>query len=242
MTPDAYRSAQQSVLAELASYLLAVLRLAPAQPTAQQWADLIAAAYPAVYRARMDAWRVATDWYAAQRAIQIGESGPVDLPRRNYDPAALDKAWRRVLKPALDALGDGERLNADRQAQAVATAQRHAAAAGRDAVVDAARHDPEALGYARVATGASTCAFCLMLTSRGPVYRSADSALLRDGTGEPYHDWCDCIAAPVFVRDDWPGREDYLSAARAWRDHGGDLRSFRRWLTSRDTDQAAAAA
>ena len=39
-------------------------------------------------------------------------------------------------------------------------------------------------GWARVATGAETCAWCLMLVSRGPVYMGADTAGLSRDTSE----------------------------------------------------------
>ena len=61
--------------------------------------------------------------------------------------------------------------------------------------------------------------FCLMLISRGPVYRSEDTA----GAGSAYHDHCDCRIVPVFGDAvDWPGRaeheraEDFYRAALRW--------------------------
>lgn len=51
-------------------------------------------------------------------------------------------------------------------------------------------------GFARVPSGSETCAFCLMLASRGAVYRSAKTA----GDGHRYHGKCDCV--PTLVRDE----------------------------------------
>ena len=50
--------------------------------------------------------------------------------------------------------------------------------------------------YARVPGGEDTCAFCNMLASRGPVYRSAESA----GADDPdhYHANCQCEIVPMF--------------------------------------------
>ncbi|WP_279020462.1 hypothetical protein [Mobiluncus mulieris] len=45
--------------------------------------------------------------------------------------------------------------------------------------------------------GATTCDFCLMLASRGPVYGSSETA---GGEGNKYHDHCDCIPVPVVGR------------------------------------------
>ncbi len=48
--------------------------------------------------------------------------------------------------------------------------------------------------YARVPTGDTTCAFCLMLASRGFVYHSAESA----GEFDSYHPHCDCQVVASF--------------------------------------------
>ena len=53
--------------------------------------------------------------------------------------------------------------------------------------------------WARVPSGAETCAWCRMLASRGAVYHSAQVA----GKGKSYHGDCDCV--PTLVR----GPEDY---------------------------------
>lgn len=51
-------------------------------------------------------------------------------------------------------------------------------------------------GWARVPTGAETCAFCLMLASRGGVYHTRELARL--GTsGKKYHGDCDCQPVPI---------------------------------------------
>lgn len=72
---------------------------------------------------------------------------------------------------------------------------------GRDTLVESVNADPKALGYARV-TDSSPCAFCAMLASRGPVYRSKGSA-----AGSQYHRHCGCTAEPVFSHHQpWPGQ------------------------------------
>ncbi len=48
--------------------------------------------------------------------------------------------------------------------------------------------------YARVPMGGETCTFCLMLASRGFVYKSAKTA----GEGRHYHDNCRCKVVPQF--------------------------------------------
>lgn len=48
--------------------------------------------------------------------------------------------------------------------------------------------------YARVPSGRETCGFCFMLSSRGFVYRSEETA----GSTHAYHEHCDCVIVPGF--------------------------------------------
>ena len=51
--------------------------------------------------------------------------------------------------------------------------------------------------YARVPTGTYTCNWCVMLASRGFVYKTAESA----GEGNQYHAHCDCLIVPAIRQD-----------------------------------------
>lgn len=91
-------------------------------------------------------------------------------------------------------------------------------------------------GWARVATGDETCAFCLMLISRGPVYLSAKGAGLdlhdagaadAIGGGEDVSEWmnewhigCDCKVIPVYDKLDWPGMDAAQRALELWNEAG----------------------
>ena len=243
MTPRE-RQRQRSLIAlALRAALLPVLRvgLRP-RPSPAEWAQMVEAAYPAVYRARVDSWRLSERAYRQERQRVLGQSGPVEFPRRNYPPEALDRALREMVKPRLDALSEDEDVPQVVIEEAVVVADRHAKDAGRQAQIDAARHDRRALGYARRLVGDYNCAFCTMLAGRGPVYRSADAALIRhDGrgrnaqaTGEPFHDRCDCEVVPVFNRADWQGRDQYLELSRLWDEHANSsLQDWRRYLDER---------
>ena len=250
MTPNE-RQRQRSLIAlALRAALLPVLRvgLRP-RPSPTEWAALVEASYPAVYRARMDSWRLAERAYREERQRVIGQAGPIEFPRRNYPPEALDRALREMVKPRLDALGDDDDVPQVVIEEAVAVADRHSKAPGRQAQIDAARHDPRALGYARRLTGSYNCAFCTMLASRGPIYRSADAALIRhDGrgrnataTGEPFHDHCDCETVAVFDEDDWEGRDQYLELSRLWDEHANSsLQDWRRYLDQQRVEEQPA--
>lgn len=63
----------------------------------------------------------------------------------------------------------------------------------RMAVEGNADHDPSQPRYARVPSGKYTCAFCVMLASRGWAYKSEESA---GGGDHRYHTHCDCMIIP----------------------------------------------
>lgn len=87
-------------------------------------------------------------------------------------------------------------------------------------------------GWARVATGRETCAWCLMLVSRGPVYYNARTAGLKlddesakdavlGGTdvSEFMNEWhigCDCQVVPVFDKANWAGKDAADRALALW--------------------------
>lgn len=100
-------------------------------------------------------------------------------------------------------------------------ATRHVQAGGRGVVIESVNQDQAALGWARVAS-ATGCAFCLMLASRGPAYKSEGTA---DFTA---HDHCNCGAEPAFDGYEW---NDVATRARdAWEaatDRGGEF--WQRW-------------
>jgi hypothetical protein len=70
----------------------------------------------------------------------------------------------------------------------------------RDTIARNAAKDPSRAMYARVPGGRDTCAFCLMLASRGAVYGSSSAA----GEMNKYHGKCDCVPTPVWSTDDLP--------------------------------------
>ena len=56
------------------------------------------------------------------------------------------------------------------------------------------------VAWARVPTGAETCAFCVMAASRGAVYETSGSA----GADRKYHGDCDCQVVMVRDESDYP--------------------------------------
>lgn len=68
---------------------------------------------------------------------------------------------------------------------------------GRRTVDDTVRADPKAKGWVRVTSG-QPCAFCAMLASRGPAYKSDRTSRFQA------HDHCACTSEPVFEGSELP--------------------------------------
>jgi hypothetical protein len=108
---------------------------------------------------------------------------------------------------------------------------------GNNTIIGSVHEDRQALGWVRV-TSADACAFCRLLSSRGPAYRSQSRAEF-----DP-HDACACTAEPVY--DDTPIRQSRAHlkeyrTAQAWARSTGNLPSgtkndslnaYRRWLAA----------
>ena len=101
----------------------------------------------------------------------------------------------------------------------VGSTQRLSLQPGRQTIYQMAKRDR--IRYAHVPRG-KTCAFCMMLASRGAVYTSQQPH---------YHDRCDCVSTPIWSEDDLPDinrelNEEWQQATRgtrnqaaAWREH-----------------------
>ncbi|MGH3956467.1 MAG: hypothetical protein ACRDTI_20775 [Mycobacterium sp.] len=150
-----------------------------------------------------------------------GLGAPIAMMRRLVDDQGVTELDRRDTLQVVEA---GERFSRGMQ--------RHIEAPARDLVRFAADGDPDG-AWARVLTGARSCAFCAMLASRGPVYSRKD-LIFDHGPGksvvngvrvDAYHDGCDCIAVyiPGARRStDWEGYKQWQLLQNAWRDADND--------------------
>jgi hypothetical protein len=82
--------------------------------------------------------------------------------------------------------------------------RRQVLSGGRELIDKTTGADQQAVGWRRVTDG-NPCAFCAMLASRGPVYRSQDRARAIAGSGLRYHGHCGCTAEIVY--GDWQPSE-----------------------------------
>jgi hypothetical protein len=124
---------------------------------------------------------IAADWYEQTRAAQV--AGGFRAITAAAPAAAVTKAAVRY--------GAGHLFTenpAGTLAFLTGAVQRQTLAAARATIVSNVSRDPARPRYARVPSGARTCAFCAMLASRGFVYASKQTA----GAADQYHDHCDC--------------------------------------------------
>lgn len=133
---------------------------------------------------------------------------------------------------------DERKAKAAALALAAGTAARLVTDGGRKTTIQTVKADRVAQGWSRT-TGPSPCSFCVMLASRGPVYRSERTA------GFQPHDNCMCQATPVFSREDWVGRDQQREWSHLWREvtkgYSGDgaRKAFRRHWEALQRERAA---
>lgn len=97
--------------------------------------------------------------------------------------------------------------------------------------------------WARVIQGEYTCPFCIMLASRGPIYKSEKTAgyswnKRRLGlVDDSYHFNCDCLVVPVYTSKNWAGKKQHEYLKQLWKTHGAkDVYDFGKNL--RELDEA----
>jgi hypothetical protein len=79
-----------------------------------------------------------------------------------------------------------------------------------------ARDPKRPFAFARVLQGEKSCAFCIMLASRGPIYESKVTAGDTGKIHNDFHDNCDCGVVPVYTSRAWPGKQDAEELYKLW--------------------------
>lgn len=131
---------------------------------------------------------LAAEFYDGLREISVGSRmGALAYNERN--PDATDGAVRAFMQDIVDGKGSNsvirkclERLDYETKRAAATCVEKNA------------RRDPSKPRYARIPAGNDTCDFCIMLASRGPVYRSEASA----GALDHFHTNCRCQVVPMW--------------------------------------------
>lgn len=152
-------------------------------------------------------------WYDYCRRLAIGEGDPAQTVEPNESALSWD------MESAIHDMYDGKTTPDQMASRMGAVVEKHVHGLSRDTVSAALRRDYEAnivrgtnppsrYRWTRVTVGAS-CAFCVMLASRGAVYLSRESA---GGESRKFHDDCDCVVLPFSDSGDIRGYEDTLRA------------------------------
>ncbi|AUX82042.1 MuF-like minor capsid protein [Mycobacterium phage Gandalf20] len=239
MNPEEYAAAQLLISAAVVRHVRNVAGFF-AQPalTMFDWLRLLDLLFPEIQRRRTEASVLARRFYDSQRA----QHHP-DLPRndRPLEGTTFEK-FVENMDPARERMQQSD-TRGDALTHLTLRAVREVENAGRQQIIHAVENDPEPRvlrGWARVATGRETCAWCLMLISRGPTYVRAETAGLdldtehalelfenkdletyfADISGEikQWHPGCDCKVIPVFRNEDWFGKEAADRALDLWGD------------------------
>jgi hypothetical protein len=254
-----YRQAQDSITARALRSILAILFPWKNVPvTRSAWESILGALFPIVLSARRESAILARTFYDEDR-INHGLTDRFDIDLPDYE-------WEwflNAMQPSYEAFVHGD-MSDGQFAQTGLRAIKEVENAGRKELIKAVRDENtqtgSRIGWARVATGRETCAFCLMLVSRGPVYEDAreaglndeekalellesgaDKATLRDLMTR-WHPGCDCIAVPVRDINSWEGRDAWKEAEDIWkettRNYSGvdKLNAFRRAIERGQVD------
>mgnify|MGYP003606112248 FL=1 len=180
----------------------------------REWGLLLEALFAVVDPARSNSAELGRTFFDEEHRKNTGEAPPnIMLSKSSFD--YFERAMREV-KSAIQAENTPE--SSLRRASEIA--MKHVENGGRSTIlhaVDGQRSN--SVRFARVLTGAENCEFCIMLASRGPVYRSESSAGSKTVNGmiESFHPGCDCKIVPVYNKANYPGRESWLEADRIYR-------------------------
>ena len=131
---------------------------------------------------------LSTRFYDDARRAELGEA-LMPTPDPLYNELATKDAAKGILYKYSDAAARLDML--------VERLDYEVKKASANAVIAAGAQDKRTPRYARVPSGTETCLFCLMLASRGFVYRTPKTA----GEDGHYHANCDCRIVPSWKYD-----------------------------------------
>ncbi len=175
---------------------------------AREQAQRILAANAEVYSQAASA--LAADWYDAQ-----GRAAGMRLDRAVTSVAVDTESLAKTVRYQASKLVDGD---VDGFCAAVGEWAENEAkrALNRTIMANARRDRRKGVRFARVTSGRNTCAFCLMLASRGAVYHSRKTA----GELGQYHRHCSCKIVPSYSGNQYEvlvEGHDPKDALKLWR-------------------------
>jgi len=237
-----FRRTQALLAAQMARQILRVWRelMNPAKVD-QSWPAVRAALMPIVQQARDQSAALAGAAYMdARRTAGVADGsfdpeGPLQLAIDRLQ-SSLDVTGPVEFKKAIAAGKTPQQAMDAAAVRMVGSTQYLALEGGRSVMQRSIGADEMATGWSRV-TDSDPCAWCAMLASRGPIYKSAQTAGDPRQGGNRYHDHCGCQAWPAFTLDEpFIGLADQLYSdwRRVTSGTGGRdaVNAFRRWWES----------
>lgn len=247
MNPDEYAAQQAAISYSILNYIRGLGRFFTIPKLSMtDWLNLLNAVFPQITAGRTASATLARAFYDSERAEAFPAALRLDRPLEG----STFETFVRDMEPTRARMQQPETPQ-DALTQFAVRSVREVENAGRQQIIHAVDNDPVMApqsetrtlrGWARVATGSYTCAWCLMLVSRGPVYFGADTAGLdlneEDATrliaaGEDvsdymqeWHTGCDCKAVPVFNYETWWGRPAAERALVLWNDATTEARKI----------------
>lgn len=214
---EAHRRNQAFLSAQTSDSMLEAWRILNPRNLAGTTPEWLAVTETVIARQANRSANVSAEYYSAFREVRVGEpfhAVPV------VDVAAVEVRTSMVVTGPIQvrrSIGVGHTLDRAMEIgreMSARAASRWCLSGGRGTIETAVASDPVCLGYAR-ATSGSPCAFCAMVASRGPTYKSKNAALRvvgRSGStrgsrplGAKYHDGCHCVPVPIYsTNDPWP--------------------------------------
>ena len=206
MTPEEYAASQYLITAGLAAYVQRVATFFTGPSLGPRgWLDFLRMMFPEVQKRYTQSSELGRAFYDSQRKqhhpdLVRNERLLTELPFeqfvQNMEPARKDMSQ-----------ADSPRVAISKTAL---TAVREVEMAGRRQIIGAVKHDPEPVlqGWARVATGRETCAWCLMLISRGAYLNHKGNFAYREAA-----------TAGLSLDDE--------TVLDIWKDSGTDINEFR---------------
>ena len=133
----------------------------------------------------------ALEWYEKQREIEgVAKPYSPTMPSGLVDQDDAEKIVGATLRDLREGVDGAKAL-----VRLTNGARKLISDSGRATMQHAATGDPKSPRYARVPTGAETCAWCMLWASRGFIYRSEASAQFTRS-----HFKCDCQIVPSWSK------------------------------------------
>ena len=228
---EAHREAQARLAAEYAGRTLQLWALLPVDDMGDVEGVWMAAVLPLIREGRSRSQSAANGYMRRFVESELGRMSDPFVPVELSRPAEQLQTAVQVSGPIRfrSQVGRG----ADPQhawrtsgVSSASTAMRLVLEAGREEVFQQTAADRRAIGFSRVTAG-DPCAFCAMLASRGPVYKSAETAAGSRWSASDdsfkVHDACQCNIEPAYsLEGAWNDRSREFR--RMWDESTGEAR------------------